>query len=50
MSMKERTKAKQVIVEIVRQAKGKFTGKTRLFKAFYVLTCSTRSRSANAVR
>jgi len=36
MSMTERTKAKRVIAEIIRQAGGKFTGKTRLYKAFYV--------------
>src|SRR3974390_425277 len=36
MSMTERTKAKHVITEIIRQAGGKFTGKTRLYKAFYV--------------
>jgi hypothetical protein len=36
MSMTERSKAKQVILEIIRQGKGKLTGKTRLYKAFYV--------------
>jgi hypothetical protein len=36
MSMTERAKAKRVIAEIIRQAGGKFTGKTRLYKAFYV--------------
>jgi hypothetical protein len=34
--MTERAKAKRVIAEIVRQAGGKLTGKTRLYKAFYL--------------
>jgi hypothetical protein len=32
--MTERAKAKRVIAEIIRQVRGKFTGKTRLYKAF----------------
>ena len=34
--MTERSKAKQVILEIIRQSKGRLTGKTRLYMAFYV--------------
>lgn len=34
--MSERTKAKRVILELIRQAGGEFVGMTRLYKAFYV--------------
>ena len=36
MPMLDGTKAKQVIVEVVRCAGGKLTGKTKLYKAFYL--------------
>jgi Protein of unknown function (DUF4065) len=36
MSMTERAKAKRVIAAMVKHAGGTFTGKTRLFKAFYI--------------
>ncbi len=34
--MIERAKAKRVIVETIKQAGGAFTGKTRLYKVFYI--------------
>lgn len=36
MSMTERAKAKRVIAALIKQAGGTFTGKTRLYKAFYI--------------
>lgn len=36
MSMIQRSRAKRVIAEIIKQAGGTFTGKTRLYKAFYI--------------
>lgn len=35
MSNKDRLLAKKIIVEIIRQAGGKWIGKTKLYKAFY---------------